>query len=183
MNPFCRCGLALAAVALALPSSGQSIPRTEAGVSLKRLTDPAGIIFIGTVLKSERVIAEDSQPATVRVKFRVDNAVRGCVAGQRFAIVEWAELWANGDRYRNGQQVLLFLYPPSEAGLTSTVAGDLGKVQVGPQGLLLTPQQARFLSSQAESQNTQPEFPGPVAKPPAARRLRLRDLPPLRDAE
>jgi hypothetical protein len=183
MNLLGRVVFALAGIAVTLPMAGQSLPRTEAGLSLKRLTDSAGIIFVGTMLKVERVVADDSKPATVMVSFRVDNAVRGCAAGQRVAVVEWAELWDNGGRYRNGQQVLLFLYPPSEAGLTSTVAGDLGKVQIGPQGLLLTPQQARFLSSQDEMSGAQPDALELGNKRPNSRHLRLRDLLPLRDVQ
>ena len=145
---------------LALPLAAQSLPRASRDLSWNRLSKPAGIIFAGTVSRIERVVTENSEPATVRVEFRVDQAVRGCIAGQTIAIQEWAELWDRGDRYRKGQRIFLFLYPPSAAGLTSVVAGELGKVQLGPMGLLLTPQQARFLSSQNDAVTSQPDGRG-----------------------
>ncbi len=145
---------------LTLPLAAQALPRASRDVSWDKLSDPAGIIFAGTVSRIEHVVAENSEPAAIRVEFRVDQAVRGCIAGQTIAIQEWAELWDRGDRYRKGQRIFLFLYPPSAAGLTSVVAGDLGKVQLGPQGLLLTPQQARFLSSQNDAAISQPDERG-----------------------
>ena len=141
---------------LALPLAAQTLPRASRDISWDKLSKPAGIVFAGTVSRVERVVTEGSEPVTVRVEFRVDQAVRGCVAGQTIAIQEWAELWDLGDRYRKGQRIFLFLYPPSAAGFTSVVAGDLGKVQFGPEGLLLTPQQARFLSSQNDAVTSQP---------------------------
>ena len=108
----------------------------------------------------ERVVTQNSEPETVRIEFHVDQSVRGCNAGETIAIQEWAELWERGDRYRKGQRIFLFLYPPSETGLTSVVAGELGKVTIGPLGLLLTPQQARFLSSQNNAVTSQPDARG-----------------------
>ena len=146
--------------ALALPTAAQTLPRATRGVSWDKLSKPAGIIFAGTVSRIERVVADNSEPVTVRVEFHVDQAVRGCIAGQTIAIQEWAELWESGDRYRKGQRIFLFLYPPGVTGLTSVVAGELGKVTIGPQGLLLTPRQARFLSSQNDAVTSQPDVLG-----------------------
>jgi hypothetical protein len=155
-----RLTISITLAALVLPLAAQTLPRASREMSWDKLSKPAGIIFAGTVLRIERVVTENSEPTTVRVEFRVDQAVRGCVAGQKVAIQEWAELWERGDRYRKGQRIFLFLYPPSEAGLTSVVAGDLGKVQFGPMGLLLTPQQAQFLSSQNDAVTSQPDISG-----------------------
>lgn len=59
--------------------------------------------------------------------------------GQSLNIREWAGLWAKGERYRTGERVLLFLYPPSRLGLTSPVGGDLGRFEIEPDGILLKP--------------------------------------------
>jgi hypothetical protein len=119
---------------------------------MEKLSGPAGIIFSGEVLRVEHAHTEDSEPATVLIQFRVEEALRGCVAGETIVIREWAGLWVRSDRYHTGERVLMFLYPRSEAGLTSPVAGDLGKIKVGPQGeLRLTPQQTRFLASQSNA--------------------------------
>jgi len=128
-------GTALLMLIATIPSWSQPLP--SSGAWVERLAGPAGIIFSGTVSRIERVPGEDGQPVALRVSFRVDEAVRGCMAGETIEIVEWAELWARADRYRKGERVILFLYPRNEAGLTSQVAGELGVVVVGPQGQLL----------------------------------------------
>lgn len=139
-------------ILVAIPLVSQSDPVASKLVAIGEISAPAGLIFSGTVLRVERALAESGETATVRVRFRVDKALRGCVAGQTIVVTEWAGIWAKGDRYREGQRLFLFLYPPSEAGLTSTVAGDLGKYEVGSQGLLrLSPQQVRFLASRSNA--------------------------------
>lgn len=166
--------ISLMLAVVAPPMAAQSPSRASRNVSFEKLSTPAGIIFTGTVLRIERVVADNSEPATVRVTFRVDGAVRGCITGDTVELDEWAELWVRNDRYRTGQRVLLFLYPPSDAGLTSPVAGDLGKVQIGPQGLLLTPQQARFLSSQSDVASSQSDARPTHGESHDSARIRLR---------
>ena len=131
----------------------QTLP--PASVSLQQLNAFSGTIFSGTVLQIGRTNAEGQQPAAVRVRFRVDQAVQGCVAGETITVDEWAELWMRGDRYRKGQRVVLFLYPNSQTGFSSSVAGDVGMYVIGPDGLLrTTPQQASSLVTQATSSQT-----------------------------
>lgn len=63
-------------------------------------------------------------------------------AGKTLTINEWAGLWQSGERYRVGEQVLLFLYPPSKLGLTSPVGGGMGRFSVNRGGeLVLKPTQ------------------------------------------
>ena len=116
---------------LAVAAAGQSLPLAE--LSLEKLNDTAGTgIFRNGDYRSSMSIAADAKPAYVSVKFRVDKAVRGCNAGDEVTIVEWAELWVRGDRYRKGQRVLIFLYPPSQTGFSSPVAGDVGTFMYQP---------------------------------------------------
>jgi hypothetical protein len=63
--------------------------------------------------------------------------MRGTSAGQSLTIHEWAGLWISGERYRVGEHVLLFLYSPSKLGLTSPVAGGIGKFAVDAQGRIV----------------------------------------------
>ena len=63
--------------------------------------------------------------------------MRGTSAGQSLTIHEWAGLWISGERYRVGERVLLFLYSPSKLGLTSPVAGGIGKFSVDAQGRIV----------------------------------------------
>jgi hypothetical protein len=55
-------------------------------------------------------------------------------------------LWSSGQRYRVGERVLVFLYPPSKLGLTSCVAAPLGRFVVDPTGrIALSAQQLSAL--------------------------------------
>jgi hypothetical protein len=141
---------------------GQSLPLSNSG-AIEKLARPAGIIFSGVVVRTERERDLDGKPASIRIAFRVDEGLRGCNAGETIEIAEWAELWVRGDRYRVGQKVFLFLYPRNQAGLTSPVSGDLGVIMLGSSGLLqLTPQQSTFLSSQPSERPTPGESPHPT---------------------
>ena len=99
--------------------------------TLQQLTRRAGYIFSGTVLSVERVQSKaQNEIATVRITFRVDQAVRGVSSRQIFTIHEWAGLWESGDRYRKGEKLLLFLYQSSKLGLTSPVNGACGRFKL-----------------------------------------------------
>ena len=97
----------------------------------------SGYIFAGTVKSVERVAPRGNGVATVLINFHVDQAMRGVRTGQTLAIREWAGLWESGERYRPGERVLLFLYPPSKLGLTSPVAGPMGRFRIGPDGRVI----------------------------------------------
>jgi hypothetical protein len=102
----------------------------------------AGRIFSGTVTHIERRPATAGQSVeTVAVTFHVENAVRGASPGQNLTIKQWIGLWSSGQRYRVGERVVLFLYPNSKLGLTSTVGGSVGHFAVDREGwVLLTAQ-------------------------------------------
>lgn len=99
---------------------------------MRRLALHAGIIFTGTVEKVERLApAAPGDVGVVRVTFRVSEALRGATAGATLTINEWDALWTGANRYRPGERLLLFLYPPSGSlGLTSTVGGERGRIRV-----------------------------------------------------
>lgn len=107
----------------------------------------AGLIFSGTVIRIERQPATPGQSVeTVKVTFRVDNALRGATPGDTLTISQWIGLWSSGQRYRVGEHILLFLYAPSKLGLTSSVAGSLGRFPIDPGGrILVSPQQLSAL--------------------------------------
>ena len=92
--------------------------------SLRQLTRDSGYIFAGRVSAIERVpAASNPEGAAVRITFQVEQGIRGVRTGQTLVIREWVGLWEQGERYRLGERVLLFLYRPSQLGLTSPVAG------------------------------------------------------------
>jgi len=107
-------------------------------VDLHIMARAAGIIFSGTVTRIERRPANPAQPAaTIAITFHVENAIRGASPGQDLTILQWIGAWSAGQRYRIGEHVFLFLYPPSRLGLTSTVGGPMGRFAIDPWGRIL----------------------------------------------
>jgi hypothetical protein len=100
-------------------------------IDLPALVRAAGAIFSGTVTAVARHPASNGQTVeTVAITFHVENAIRGATPGEDLTISQWIGLWAGGQRYRLGEHVLLFLYPPSKLGLTSCVAGAMGRLPI-----------------------------------------------------
>jgi hypothetical protein len=92
---------------------------------LHQLSDKADVIFAGQVVAIRR-----PNDGVVEVEFRVDEAVRGCVAGQPYILREWAGLWAGSQRYRVGQRLLMLLHAPSATGMSSPVGGLDGAIPI-----------------------------------------------------
>jgi hypothetical protein len=125
----------------ARPPSSRPNPVAPIAIGLRGLTDAAGTIFSGTVMKIARQPATQGSIQTVAISFHVEQALRGATPGQDITIKQWLGLWTSGQRYHVGERVLLFLYPPSKLGLTSTVAGPIGRFTVDPLShILFTPQ-------------------------------------------
>lgn len=132
--------LLLPASALAQP---RFLPADPSAPTLQALTRNSGYIFSGTVTNVERIASNGAdQVSVMRITFRVDRAVRGVHSGQLLVIREWAGLWQAGERYRRGERVFLFLYPPSKLGLTSPVSGSTGRFAVERDGAIVLPPQA-----------------------------------------
>jgi hypothetical protein len=117
--------------------------------SLRQLTRNSGYIFAGTVTAVERVTpVGPNEVATMRITFRVEQAIRGVRTGQMLVIREWAGLWESGERYHTGEHLLLFLYRPSKLRLTSPVGGSLGRFAIDSNDqVILNPERADALSS------------------------------------
>ncbi len=151
--------VALMLTAISLPVAAEQptrfqIPGTNlrgSPYSLHPLTRSSGYIFAGTVKSVERSVLKGKGVATVLINFHVDQGMRGVRTGQMLTIREWAGLWQSGERYRPGERVLLFLYPPSKLGLTSPVSGPNGRFRIGPDGqVVLGPGGAGFLAPRAD---------------------------------
>jgi hypothetical protein len=118
-------------------------PITRPGTfGFPQLAQAAGTIFSGTVTAIAPHPATGAQAIeTISITFHVEQAIRGATPGEDLTISQWIALWSSGQRYRVGERVLLFLYPPSKLGLTSCVAGPMGHFQIDPLGrVLLTAQ-------------------------------------------
>jgi hypothetical protein len=118
-------------------------------VFLPRLVRAAGVIFSGRVaFVGHAALPQGVVPSSTTVTFQVEKAIRGTSPGQMLTIREWGGLWGNGERYRVGEHVLLFLYAPSKLGLTSPVAGAMGKFVIDSQGrVVLDPQHLAALAA------------------------------------
>jgi len=107
-------------------------------ISFRLIARAAGTIFSGTVISITRRPATRGQAVeTVAITFHIENALRGATPGQDLTISQWIGLWSGGQRYRVGERVLLFLYPPSKLGLTSSVAGAMGRFTLDRWGRVL----------------------------------------------
>lgn len=107
----------------------------QSPIGLPQLAHAAGTIFFGTVTAIARRPAAHGQAIeTVAITFHVEQAIRGVTPGDSLTISQWMGLWASGQRYHVGEQVMVFLYPPSKLGLTSLVGGELGRFSVDPLG-------------------------------------------------
>ena len=134
---FCRLLLVVALTLCAVSSAAQTSILTSLSNSpdLQQITRKAGLIFTGTVVAVTPIRERDAdQISSVEVTFQVEQALRGPKAGQRFSIREWPGLWLSGERYRIGQRMMIFLYPPSRAGLTSPVGGGAGRFDIDRDG-------------------------------------------------
>ena len=119
------------------PAPYPLMPRSPSrrNLGMGEMTRAAGMIFSGTVTKVQRHPATRGQSVeTIAITFHVETAIRGVTQNDDVTISQWAGLWSSGQRYRIGERVLLFLYPPSKVGLTSCVAGPIGLFHIDPWG-------------------------------------------------
>ena len=73
----------------------------------------------------------------MRITFQVEQGLKGVPSGRTFTIRQWAGMWNDNLRYKAGDRVVLFLYPPSKLGLTSPVGGARGKFVLDQHGQVL----------------------------------------------
>jgi hypothetical protein len=107
--------------------------------ALHRMSDQAGVVFVGEVVAIRHIAGEGGASGVVEVEFRVDQAVRGCATGGWYVLREWAGLWSGGDqRYRVGQRLLMLLHSPGAGGVTSPVGGMAGAIPIRGSATSLT---------------------------------------------
>jgi hypothetical protein len=131
---------------VSVPSHGNPVAGT---LTFQQVTQAAGIIFSGRVTFIGRTSSPSGQQsASTTITFEVEHAMRGASPGQSLTVREWAGLWNMGERYRIGERVLLFLYPPSRLGLTSPVAGTMGRFAMDSRGMIvMSPEHIAILAS------------------------------------
>jgi hypothetical protein len=124
-------------------------PVSAGTLLFQRVVRSAGIIFSGRVISiGHDGSASGKTPPSTTVTFRVEHAIRGASPGQSLTIHEWAALWASGERYCIGEHVLLFLYSPGRLGLSSPVAGSMGRFSTNSRGdIVMSPQHLEGLAT------------------------------------
>src|SRR5579863_2603859 len=122
-------------------------PLPPGTIGFQQIVRAAGTIFSGRVTTVTRHPATRAGAVeTVAISFHVEGAIRGATPGEDLTISQWMGLWSNGQRYRVGEHLLVFLYPPSKLGLTSCVAAPLGRFAIDASGrIALSAQQLSAL--------------------------------------
>jgi hypothetical protein len=136
-------------------------PVSPQPLGLPQITRAAGTIFSGRVTTIARVPASSKQIEAVAISFHVERAIRGVTSGQSLTIYLWIGSWDGGQRYRVGERVVLFLYPPSKLGLTSTVGGPLGRFSIDSLNRIVLSEQhvAAFAADLAPGRNSHISLP------------------------
>jgi hypothetical protein len=118
------------------PVAPRRFPVSPGAFGFSQLARAAGMIFSGTVMSIEPRPGDipGETAGSVAITFRVEIAIRGVRIGDALTISQWIGLWSSGQRYKPGDRLLLFLYPPSKIGFTSCVGGTLGRFPVDPAG-------------------------------------------------
>jgi hypothetical protein len=126
----------MAPLALAQNTSGTGavsaavIPQTVEDL-LHQMSDRADVIFAGEVIAIRPHEAGATGSGFVEVDFRVDQAIRGCTAGGRYVLREWAGLWTDdAHRYEVGRRLLMLLHAPGASGMSSPVDGMDGAIPI-----------------------------------------------------
>jgi hypothetical protein len=125
-----------------IPFPGNPRPFPPPGTpGFSQITRAAGMIFSGKVTSIALASRPGSAVRTVAITFHVERAIRGVSAGRDLTIFQWIGTWTSGQRYRIGDRVLLLLYPPSKLGLTSSVAGPIGRFTIDSLGHIVLTEQ------------------------------------------
>jgi hypothetical protein len=104
--------------------------------TLAELVESAGTIVAGRVI----AVREEPHPQypyliVTRVTLAVERSFKGNARGRTFTFSQIGGSKAlrpvHVPGYREGEEVLLFLYPESRDGMTSPVAGAAGKFRIG----------------------------------------------------
>jgi hypothetical protein len=112
--------------------------------SMEKVIRHAAVIFAG---KIKSIQPSTDERNTFVVTFLVTDGIRGVRTGDELQIAEWAGLWtAPKERYRIGQSVILMLHKPDRGGLTSTVGGPLGRLDLSADHLLFSEVQRSALA-------------------------------------
>ncbi len=106
-----------------------SSPAADASVSQALITmaQHAGVIFAGEVVSVTRT----PNSGFADVRFRIEEAVRGCAQSGFYVLREWDGLWVgHAERYRPGQQFVMLLTARGPSGLSAPLGGSEGAIPI-----------------------------------------------------
>jgi hypothetical protein len=156
MRVLCRVLLIVLAVSCLLTAftfgeSDQAAAERILGPNWQRMSRRAGMIFAGTILNDAiRTAPRQDRPIpSVELHIAVDRSIAGVDSGGVMTIDEWSGAWSSQRPMRRGQHFLFFLYAPSRLGLTSTVGGIQGRIELDARGTITTASIVDFVASQA----------------------------------
>lgn len=124
------CALCFAAP-LASVAKGQGASAAAAAPGqfdpLLQMAARASIIFAGQV----ESVTPRHPLGYVDVKFRIEEAVRGCNKTGAYVLREWAGLWTgHPERFHTGQRMIVLLQARGPSGLSAPVDGMVGVIPV-----------------------------------------------------
>lgn len=109
-------------------------------LNLEQIVSRAGRIFRGRCIETQVAIDRDLRQTVTFVTFVPDRTIRGGAAssgkitiellGDQSASARPGESIEGIPRFTEGEEVVLFLYPPSAHGLTSPVGAGQGKFRI-----------------------------------------------------
>ena len=104
----------------------------DAGAELQQMASHAAVIFAGQVV----AVSRNDAAGYVEVRFRIDQAVRGCPKSGAYVLREWAGLWSgHAERYAVGQRRLMLLTARSRDGFSAPVGGLDGAIPLVATGV------------------------------------------------
>jgi len=122
---------AVCVFAMVAPGVAQQVP-AAVSAELQQMAGHADVIFTGQVVE----VSRNDAAGFVDVRFRIDEAVRGCSKTGSYVLREWAGLWmGQPERYRVGQRRLMLLTARGAAGMSSPVGGMDGAIPLVAAGV------------------------------------------------
>ena len=126
-NAFLRVASLLAAITLGFAPSHATTVRS---LSVEEMTQRAGRIVLGRCTRVIETRHETLGVPILRVTVEVRRVLKG-PSTKRLTFDTYDDAATGGSTFRPGEEVFLFLYPESRAGLTSAVGFGQGKFVKG----------------------------------------------------
>lgn len=103
-----------------------------AAEALLEMSAAASVVFAGRV----EAVARNDGAGFVDVRFRIEQALRGCPESGVYVLREWAGLWiGHPERYRGGERLLMLLPARGPSGMSAPAGGMDGAIPIVATGV------------------------------------------------